>query len=265
MDRKTLKKLLVDIEEIFKDMRREVVASAGTSAISIKDDGSEQTEMDVLVEHKILEMAKSSYPEVPFYGEESGYSLPLPEICCLVDPIDGTKSYIQNIPGYTGMSVIIENGYAIGSIIYDYLEDATYIAIKGEGAFKDGIKLNLAEKDVVKNIYCRERMIEDIKKLEEFSEFTVEKGPTGAGYGFCAVVDSRISARINAPHRPGSGFIHDYAPGALLVLEAGGSIIPFHEDTYSVETMSFVACHPKIENVFISKKSILAEIENQTA
>lgn len=262
MQNNRIKSLLQDIETVLIGLRDDVVAGAGTADVMYKADGSEQTDMDVRVEQTVFDFVKSRYPEVTFYGEETGYGLPLPELCCLLDPIDGTKSYVEGTDGYTAMAVLILNNVAVGSIIYRYTDGASFIAIKGSGATKNGEKISLQNTDLPRTIYCRERMIPFVQQLPELHGYTVEKGPTGAGYGFALVAEGAIAARINATHSVGGGgFIHDYAPGTLLVEEAGGSVVPFEDKPYAVDTFSFVACHPALSSTVSSVRTALASIE----
>lgn len=255
-------RLLSDIESVFRRMREDIVESAGTVAVQRKDDGSEQTALDVRVEQEVFQAVSSEYKDVVFLGEETGYELPLPELACLLDPIDGTKSFVEGTEGYTGMAVVIKKGVAIGSIIYRYIDDASFVAIRGQGAMKNGQSLKLSAVGLPKTLYCRERMIPFVQELPGFERQFVEKGPTGAGHGFALVAEGKIAARINAPHAVGSGgFIHDYAPGTLLVAEAGGRVIPFRDKEYAIDNFSFVACHPDLEPTINAVRSNLASIE----
>jgi|ADGO01.1.fsa_nt_gi Inositol monophosphatase family. len=137
---------------------------------------------------------------------------------------------------------------------------------KDGGAFKNGQRLDLANAPLPKVAYCRERLAGAITGMLRPLGVSCEPGPTGAGYGFGLVADGRIAARFNFPHYPGGGYVHDYAPGALLVREAGGKVISVEENgDYTYRTRSFVACHPALETLVRQHAAELRQLEIETA
>jgi fructose-1,6-bisphosphatase/inositol monophosphatase family enzyme len=74
------------------------------------------------------------------------------------------------------------------------------------------------------------------------------------------VLDGKESARFNLLS---GGYTHDYAPGGLLIREAGGVIIPVADDEYTYESRSFVACHPGLESLIRPHAKDLRELEQR--
>ncbi len=255
------------MQQVFRDLQSTVVEQAGVIASERKVDGTPVTKIDVEAESYIRAELSRRFPALVHFGEESGYPNDLPSQCWLIDSVDGTKSYIKNIPAYTGMAVLIENGVATASVIYDYARNDMYVAQLGQGAYKNGERLQLAGKPMPTIAYCRERMVDQVNKMlmESGQNVHCEAGPSGAGYGFVQVVEGLAAARFNFPHSIGSGHIHDYAPGALLVQEAGGVVIAVDETkTYKLQTQSFVACHPSLAKFIDKNVHRLQEIEQST-
>ena len=250
------------IEQAFRSVRERVMAGAGKVGHELKDDGTPVTAVDVAVE-QILMRHLTEKTDIPIFGEETGYGDDLPEVYWLIDPIDGTKSYIANIPAFTSMAVLIKNHEAVASVIYNHSADEMFVARKGEGAFKNGETLDLSKVELPVVAYCRERMVKEVNKLIDGSGVHCEGGPVGAGYGFSSVAEGRVAARFNFPYHPGGGYIHDFAPGALLVSEAGGVILSVEGSDYTYETRSFVACHPVLADVVrpIIKQLRAAEVK----
>jgi len=254
------------LQTIFRQLGPRIVAAAGKTAHTTKSDNSPVTELDVEVEGVIVREFKRQFPGTPMYGEESGYREDLTGTFWLIDPIDGTKSFVANVPGYTTMAVFIQNEEAVACVIYNPRDDEMYVARKGGGAFKNGQRLNLGNAPLPKVAYGRERLLGAINDMLQPLEVICEAGSTGSGYGFSLVADGRIAARFNFPHKPGGGYSHDYAPGALLVREAGGKVISLEEDgNYTYRTRSFVACHPALEELVRQHAKQLRELEIQTA
>lgn len=254
------------MQAIFRQVGPRIVAAAGKTAHTTKGDNSPVTELDVEVEGIIFREFNRQFPDTPVYGEESGYQEGQSGTYWLVDPIDGTKSFLADAPGYTNMAVLIQDEDAAACVIYNPHDDEMYVARKNGGAFKNGQRLDLANVPLPKVAYGRERLIDAINTILKPLDVTCEPGPTGAGYGFGLVADGRVAARFNFPHQPGGGNVHDYAPGALLVREAGGKVISVEEDgAYTYRTRSFVACHPALEALVRQYAGQLRQLEIETA
>lgn len=253
------------VQDIFLQFRPRVQAAAGNIAHTAKDDGSPTTDLDIEIENTVIGELTRQFPEVPAYGEESGYQEDQDGTLWLVDPLDGTKSFIAGIPGYTSMAVLIQNHEAVASVIYNPHSDELYVAKKGQGALKNGKRLDLSKIPLPRLAYGRERLIDGINDMLQPMSVRCEAGPSGAGYGFGLVADGRLAARFNFPHQPGGGNIHDYTPGALLVREAGGVIVSVEGSEYTYKTRSFVACHPALESLVRNNAKKLRELEMQTA
>jgi 3'-phosphoadenosine 5'-phosphosulfate (PAPS) 3'-phosphatase len=100
-----------------------------------------------------------------------------------------------------------------------------------------------------------------IKTLDEVLQpagVICKSAPKGGGHQFLQVAEGEAAARFTLH---GRGHTHDYAPGALLVREAGGAIIPVNDDTYTYKTRSFVACHPKLESLMQANVATFRELE----
>lgn len=247
------------LQELFRGARQQVLNGAGQTPSEYKDDGSPVTATDEAVEQLVVEAMHKQFPDLPVFGEETGYDADaLPKTCWLIDPIDGTKSYIQNIAAFTSMAVLIHDGEAVASIIYDPTTDDMYTAIKGQGAQKNGQKLDLTQAPLPPRVRCKDILAPGIAIILKEKSIQVEIAPSGAGFGFANVVDGVTAARFQL--HAGTN-IHDHSPGALLVTEAGGDIVPISTETYSYRTYSFVACHPQLTGFLRTKVAELRVIE----
>lgn len=253
---------LAVVQTAFRQVRPYILERAGKSEYTDKADGSPLTEADIEVEKTLMAAMTARFPSIPVYGEETGYDKDLPETCWLIDPIDGTKSFVKNIPAFVNMAVLIHHGEAVASAIYNVTLDDMYTAQKGKGAFKNGVRLDLATTPLGHTAICKSRFNEVLNRILAPKHVTCETGPAGGGYGFSKVADGEFAARFNML---GGGYTHDYAPGALLVREAGGAVIPIKEDLYTYETRSFVVCHPELEPIIRSHVAELRALETGLA
>lgn len=250
----------IAIQEAFRQSRPTVLAGAGKQASSFKIDDSPVTETDTAVESFIFQYMKKGFPDLVVLGEEGGYDAEkLPDTCWLIDPIDGTKSFIKNIQAFTGMAVLIHEGAARYSVIYDYSTDDMYTAVAGEGSFRNDVRIELQHINLPKKICCKDSIASPIAQIFESAGFDIEPAPSGAGFGFIQVVNGVSAGRF---HLHSGTHIHDHAPGALLVKEAGGSIVPVFDTDYTYRTHSFIACHPNATDIIEQHLPQLKQIEN---
>jgi fructose-1,6-bisphosphatase/inositol monophosphatase family enzyme len=250
-------KMMVAVQEIFRTVAPLILENAGNTDHADKQDGSPVTETDREVERQILTFMTTRFPEIPVFGEETGYDNEnLPATYWLIDPIDGTASFIKNTATFTSMAVLIHDNQAVACVIYNPSTNDMYTARKGKGAYRNDVLLDLHSLQPVPIALCKGRYIEKLDELLADTHAKHQTGPEGAGYGFAMIADGKAAAVFKLASK---GFIHDYATGALLVEEANGAIIPILEDDYTFRTRSFVACHPDLaESVYKHRLDIRA-------
>ncbi len=254
---------LAIVQHVFRQFRARILAEAGHVKFTTKEeDGTPVTATDMEIELALQAALLRRFPGVPVLGEETGYSGVLPHTFWLVDPIDGTKSFIENVPTFTSMAVLIQDGEATASVIYDPSTDGMFVAQKSKGAYKNGVRLDLSKMPLPHVAFAKMRFISALNAILQPKNVVCEARASGSGYGFSTMADGLAAARFNLP---GGGHPHDYAPGALLVREAGGAIIPIKEDGYTYETRSFVACHPDLESILRAHVQEIRKLETDLA
>src|SRR5579871_3828189 len=104
------------------------------AAIELKPDGSEVTVADRRAELALRREIRASWPGDAVMGEEYGGELTAGR-CWLLDPIDGTSSYVLGIPTFgTLISLLIEGEPVFGCIHLSALAETTYAA-RGHGCW----------------------------------------------------------------------------------------------------------------------------------
>jgi histidinol-phosphatase len=79
-------------------------------AVTIKADKTPVTEADVEAEKVIRGILTARFPDHGFYGEETGQSALDAEYLWLVDPIDGTKSFVREYPMFSTQIALMHRG-----------------------------------------------------------------------------------------------------------------------------------------------------------
>lgn len=118
--------------------------SRGDWNVTLKSDQSPVTEVDVAAEKAIKTVLTSALPGAAFFGEETGKSAGSDtgasgnRLRWLVDPIDGTKSFIRGSRYYsTQIALEVDNELLLGvSNAPAYGE--RLVAVSGEGAWLNG-------------------------------------------------------------------------------------------------------------------------------
>jgi histidinol-phosphatase len=79
-------------------------------AVRIKADASPVTEADVRAEGIIRDTLNRHFPGYGFYGEETGQHAMEAQNIWLVDPIDGTKSFVRETPFFSTQIALLRAG-----------------------------------------------------------------------------------------------------------------------------------------------------------
>jgi histidinol-phosphatase len=106
--------------------------------ITIKADQSPVTEADVRAEEAIREVLQARFPHYGFYGEETGQHNPEAESIWLVDPIDGTKSFVRECPFFSTQIALLRAGELVLGVSSAPAYAEIAWAERGRGAFLNG-------------------------------------------------------------------------------------------------------------------------------
>lgn len=103
--------------------------------------GDMVTEVDLLADQLIVNQIISAYPDHRIYSEEAGEGGRDSEWVWHVDPLDGTNNYAIGLPLYgVSISLSYRNCTVVG-VVHDSALQQTYSAVKGQGAWINGQRL----------------------------------------------------------------------------------------------------------------------------
>lgn len=85
--------------------------------IEVKEDGSPVTVADKECERRLRELIRATYPEHGIIGEEFGVERGDAEYVWILDPIDGTKSFIPRVPLYGVLFGLLHRGRPVIGVI----------------------------------------------------------------------------------------------------------------------------------------------------
>lgn len=230
--------------QTFQKLRPELLGAFGSIEFERKHDSSPVTAWDVKVESTLQEALATHDSSIGFQGEETGHT-GNEDTYWLVDPIDGTSSFIRGLDYCTNMAALVHNGEAVAAVIYDFVRDYTYTAIKGEGAFKDGQKITVNTKrrhrDLV--VYSFTRTQFPLVKEALFELGMRALLPMGAaGHTYALLAEGKIDGVVALHTHMGA---YDNAPGLLLAEEAGAAVLQY-DDERGVKRHEFIVGSPLV-------------------
>lgn len=117
----------------------------GNVKIEVKADKSPVTEADVKSEEAIRDLLTKRFPTFGFYGEETGKSAMDAESVWLVDPIDGTKSFVRECPFFSTQIALMRGGKFVLGVSMAPAYDELAWAEAGRGAYLNGKRINVGK------------------------------------------------------------------------------------------------------------------------
>src|SRR5579859_4055185 len=103
--------------------------------VTTKADATPVTEADVRAEEAIRSVLSRHFPSYGFYGEETGQHGMTAESVWLVDPIDGTKSFVRECPFFSTQIALMRAGKLVVGVSSAPAYGELAWAESGGGAF----------------------------------------------------------------------------------------------------------------------------------
>ena len=213
-----IKKLIANLKILFN--------SNVNVSISEKGEKDLVTSMDLEVEKMIISELNSNFPNDIILSEETTSNTKINNRCWVIDPIDGTCNYANDLPLYGVQLAFTKNGIIYISCIYFPKSDECFIALKGQGAFLNGNKIHVKkEEDISKMVVSlgdfnpkdEEISKQEYDTLGDLRKKVMRIRMFGASCAdFCYLATGRISAHLRY-----YSFPWDVVPGILIAEEAG--------------------------------------------
>lgn len=160
-----------------------------------------------------------------------------------IDPLDGTLAFIEKRPDFAvSIGLVSKAGKAVLGVVYDPSRDVLYHAVAGRGAFRNGEKWLLSEKQDYLS-YITDHPLEKAVGTDQIKETIAQKKKeleldkvkiiSGGGLVINAMrtAENRPGFMLKLPKKSeGGGSLWDYAATACICNELGMSITNFMGD-----------------------------------
>jgi 3'(2'), 5'-bisphosphate nucleotidase len=203
-----------------------IIPFYGSDLFELKADNSPVTKADTAAHERILEVLGET--GIPILSEEDTLRTPLPypERIWIIDPLDGTKGFINHTDDFSVMIALLEHGRPVVAVVHAPILGKQYYATRGGGAF-------VVEEAGERKLHVSTRLVPDLIGMVSVNH----KAPYMAGV--CtrlSVSDTKAIGSVGikagfiaeglADFYPNRGFLGEWDVCApeLILTEAGGIV-----------------------------------------
>ncbi|MEZ4584983.1 MAG: histidinol-phosphatase [Gemmatimonadales bacterium] len=192
-------------------------------AVEWKGDGSPVTEADRHAERAVREWIERRFPDDAILGEEYGATGDPGARRWLLDPIDGTKSFVAGVPLWGSLIAVVEDDRVLAGAINCAAAGEMVVAAAGAGAHWNGSACAVsgqAELSQATVLTTDDRFPDRPERRARWA-FLAERARVvrtwGDCYGYVLVATGRAEVMVDDLMNP-----WDAAPLPVIIEEAGG-------------------------------------------
>ncbi|MFL7840013.1 MAG: histidinol-phosphatase [Candidatus Promineifilaceae bacterium] len=194
------------------------------AAAERKSDNTPVTQADKQAERILREMITHHWPDHGIIGEEFGQVNSNAHYRWIIDPIDGTKSFISGVPLYSTLLALTDGDEALVGVVYFPALDEMIYALRGGGCYWNGRRAHVSQQ---KNIADAVLLTSELKYFrpanrqdawQRLVDKTYIQRTWGDAYGYFLVATGRADIMVDpAMH------LWDCGPLQVVMEEAGGT------------------------------------------
>lgn len=221
-------------------------------SIKNEDPSDFATEADLQAEEKIVEILSKNFPLHNIIAEEKTSIKKGSEYTWVIDPMDGTISFTNNLPFYAVGIGLLKNNMPILGVIYHVSADKLYWAQSTKGAHLNNKKIHISRKtdlgeaiivlDFGHKVTRQGKFETYINPLKNKVGYLYSLGGFSAGMGLLSAgsFDAAVA----------QGWVWDFVAGTVIVREAGGKVTDFegNEPDWTKERLNIVASNGLIHD-----------------
>lgn len=224
----------------------------GDFSVETKPDQSPVTVADREAENIIRGMLLDAFPGHGFYGEETGTTAADAEYLWLVDPIDGTKSFVAGYGMFSTQIALMHRGELVLGVSSAPAHHELAWAVKGRGAHLDGKPIRVSDAGSIQEASVSTGNLK-----------TLAISPRWNVLGAIAASANRIRGYGDYYHyhRLAAGQLHaviesdvnilDIAALVVIVREAGGVFTDLEGKPPGLDTTSVLAAAPRLHALLL--------------
>lgn len=185
-------------------------------------DAGPVTEADLAVNALLLSTLMLARPDYGWLSEETEDTTQRlsHDRVFIVDPIDGTRSFVEGSNTWAHSIAVAEHGQITAAVVYLPLRNKLYAAAKGQGATCNGTLIRASDNAALHQstvLAAKPALMDHHWKTRQVPTFKRNYRPSLA-YRLALVAEGRFEAMLTLRH----SWEWDIAAGALIAAEAGG-------------------------------------------
>ncbi len=224
-----------------------------------KGSGHLVTDADIAVNNYLSDVLQKARPHYGWLSEETkdDYSRHACPRTFVVDPIDGTRAFIDRSPNFAVSVAVIEKGRPVAGALYNPLKDELYEATLGGGAHLNKKPIQVSDRKKLEGA----RMVGYPRKFRKLGwpEMNVRVANSMA-YRIALVASNQADATVS--FTPKSDW--DLAAAELIATEAGALICnlrgeEFRYDQNSTSEFGVICAGPDLQALLLDRVSLVVE------
>ena len=199
----------------------------GDYQIGSKGKDNPVTQADLEADRALKRLLHDPFPEYGWLSEETADSEA--RLKCrrvwIVDPLDGTKEFIQGIPEFCVAVALVEEGHPVLGVTYNPITREMFWSARGMGCHLNAEAVRVTRTRVLRRANVLASRSETARGEWEVFHGRLRVSPTGSvAYKLALVAAGKGDATFT--RSPKSEW--DIASGAALLAEAGGTMTDIH-------------------------------------
>lgn len=211
--------------------------------------------VDINTEKLIISLLKQLLPEAGYIGEENTQNPTESDYQWIIDPLDGTTNFLQNLPFYAVSIALTYKGNSIIGVVYEVSRNECFYAYKQGGAFLNDIPIKTSNCNALENAFVATGFpYYDFSILDDYMMLLKHlihncksiRRIGAASLDLCYVACGRYDAYFEHSLCP-----WDVAAGSLIVQEAGGICTDFLGTNNYLFGREIVACNTPLQTIVL--------------
>ena len=210
--------------------------------VTTKADATPVTEADLRAEEAIRSVLTERFPDYGFYGEETGqHAIDAPNVW-LVDPIDGTKSFVRECPFFSTQIALRRAGRLVLGVSSAPADGELAWAEQGSGAYLNDRPIRVSGIAQLSSAVVSTGNLKSLARSGQWSRFGELIGRISRIRGYGDFVHYHLLARGSLDVVIESDVnILDIAALTVIVREAGGTFTDLRGGDVNLGTTSVLA------------------------
>lgn len=203
-------------------------AKSGSLKLDFKSEKDLVTEADRKVEAFIISEVYKRFPGHDIFGEETGKTGKGSEFCWVIDPIDGTTSFVHGQPFFSVSIALKRDGVTLAGAVNAPKLGELFWAEKGQGAYCNENRIQVSSRDRLvdsvlatgfaclragmkeNNLPIFNKILPELRGIRRYGSAAID-----LSYVACGRLEGFWELNLND---------YDIAAGVLILQEAGGEV-----------------------------------------